>query len=115
MHAESSSTVDVAQLFALQVLSPRVPWQVTGEPHAAAALYESGQSAVAAQQSPAPQQNPFWQCPDEHWPSLPHGSPSGSLGLHSLPMHAALASHSLFSVHDVGHVNTGWFAVASHA
>ena len=115
VQALSSSTVEVAHAFALHVFSPRDPWQVAGEPHAAAALYESGQSPVTAQQSPAPQQNPFWQWPLEHWPPLPHGSPSGSLGFHSFAMHAAAASHSELSVQLVGHENTGWFAEASHA
>jgi hypothetical protein len=58
---ESSSTVVVPHSFcALHAPSTRVPWHVPGVLHTGALSYAL-QSLSFAQQSPAPQQNPFWQ------------------------------------------------------
>ena len=114
MHAESSGTLsEVVQALFTHCAMSAVPWQAEGTSQEGAVEYAAGQSLSLAQQSPAVQQKPFWQCPERQL-----SEPCGQVvPLSRSPRQVcvvgsqnALSSQSLFELQLVGQVGGAWFA-----
>src|SRR5207244_3825649 len=73
----SSPFSAVPPSWSAQLATSASPSQADGDVHAGAREYDDGQSCATPQQSPAPQQKPFWQWPLlQRRSSVPHESPS---------------------------------------
>ncbi len=72
------------------------------------------QFAAVAQQSPLPQQKPFWQWALEQSLDSSQGLPFGRSAV-QVPSQCASGSHSPSAVHDVGQVGAVWFTAPVQA